>query len=217
MRSLLASVLDWVYPPRCELCLRIGRPAICDECLDAFVPLPNRVTTHVSGSSLDVTAALYSFEGRAAQAVKRLKYGRATALGPFMSEMIKESLDQLPLPAFDVIVPVPIHRSRRHARGFNQSDLLCESLSSPSDYKGMLTRTRSTKPQVGLSKSQRLMNLKGAFYASGSADDRRILLVDDVTTTGGTGIACAEALKAAGAAYVGLLAFCGESEPSRVG
>jgi predicted amidophosphoribosyltransferase len=74
----------------------------------------------------------------------------------------------------------------------------------------MLQRVKRTRPQVGLTRQERLTNLKGAFRASPLARDARILLVDDVTTSGGTATACAEALKAERAAWVGVLTLCGE-------
>lgn len=212
----LSSILDWVYPQRCELCLRIGRAPLCEECFSEFVSFVDPVTTHISGSSLDVSAALYVFDGRAAQAVTDLKYQRATALARSMSLLMKEALDRLPLPSFDKVVPVPIHWSRRNGRGFNQSDLLGEAFTVSNEDRQLLARIRGTRPQVGLSRSERLSNLKGAFRASPSVKGLHVLLLDDVTTTGGTGIACAEALKAVGASWVGLLAFCGEREPSAV-
>lgn len=216
MYRIVTTILDWVYPERCELCLRIGRLAICEQCFLEFSLLENPVTTHVSGSSLDITAAVYSFDNRAAQAVKRFKYERATALAHPMSITLRDALDRLPMPEFDTIVPVPIHWSRQYIRGFNQSELLCEAFPKATVDQHMLKRIRNTKPQVGLTKSQRLINLKGAFVASPGVVGKRILLLDDVTTSGGTGIACADALKSLGAEFVALLAFCGEREPLSV-
>jgi predicted amidophosphoribosyltransferase len=73
-----------------------------------------------------------------------------------------------------------------------------------------MVRVKKTRPQVELSPAERRANLRGAFVATEAVQGRRVLIVDDVVTTGGTAVACAEALKQAGAVEVGLLTFCGE-------
>ena len=209
---ILERALGWLYPERCELCSRIGRPAVCDECLKEFPMLAQPVTHYATGAALDLSASAYAFDGRAATAVKRLKYSRATALASPLARLVAKAKDDLPLPEFDLIVPVPIHYRRRCRRGFNQSELLCAAFDSSTVHTSILKRIRSTRPQVGLAKAERLTNLRGAFAAEPKVRGKRVLLVDDVTTTGGTAIACAEALKQAGATYVGVLTLCGERD-----
>ncbi len=204
------GALGWLYPDRCELCLRIDRPPICVDCRAAMVPLEVPVRRHFSGNPLDLTASVFPFEGWPGRAVKLLKYGRATSLGRPMSDVLFEEMQRLELPEFDFVVPVPIHWSRRCKRGFNQSAMLCEAFPKDQVDHELLVRIKRTRPQVGLSRQERLTNLKGAFRASPLAKEARILLIDDVTTSGGTATACAEALKAQRAAFVGVLTFCGE-------
>jgi ComF family protein len=111
----------------------------------------------------------------------------------------------------DLVVPVPLHWRRRHARGFNQADDLARSLGLPVVHA--LRRVRATSPQFGLSASRRHRNVRGAFAPRRRGWLRRrrhdarvekacVVLVDDVSTTGATLQACAEALKAAGAREV---------------
>ena len=204
------EALSWLYPDRCELCMRIGRPVICPDCQSEMAPLDDAVHKNLPGNPLDLSASVYPFEGRAAQAVKRLKFSRATGLAAPMSDALFAAYGSLSLPEFDWFVAVPIHWQRKNKRGFNQSDLLCESFPAERVNADLLRRVRSTRPQVGLSRQERLKNLKGAFEASPAVYGMRILLIDDVTTSGGTANACAEALKAQGASFVGALTFCGE-------
>ena len=211
LRGVAKAALDWLYPERCELCGRIGRPAICEGCLAEMPRNERPVERSVVGSALDLTACIYSFDGRAAQAVRDLKYRRATSLAAPMALLVQEAYVTMGLPEFDAVVPVPIHWTRAYRRGFNQSELLCEALPRNLVFPRYLTRVRSTRPQVGLSRDERLTNLRGAFRADPACAGLSVLLVDDVVTTGGTAAACAEALKEAGARYTGILAFCGES------
>lgn len=167
-------------------------------------------TEYLPDDILDFKASMYLYQGRSAQAVRRLKYSRSTSLSPFMAEQLAE----LARGWKDFIcVPVPIHRDRLQQRGFNQAALLCEQV----DFQELLVRNRATKPQVGLSREERLKNLSGAFTVTGDVDRQSILLVDDVVTSGQTARECARTLKAAGAAEVGILAFCGEAEPELQG
>jgi ComF family protein len=107
--------------------------------------------------------------------------------------------------AADLIVPVPLHPKRQAERGYNQSALLARELSrqvglpvAPAE----LVRTVRTRPQVGLNRDERRANIAGAFRCAGKVTDLRIVLVDDVCTTGATLEACAAELRSAGAAHV---------------
>jgi ComF family protein len=155
-------------------------------------------------------ATVFDYRGRASQAVRRLKYDRRTSLAQKMSQCLYDRYNEIG-EAVDAVVPVPIHWSRRCQRGFNQSDLLCESFPREMVRPDLLRRVRATRPQVGLSHQERLENLTGAFRASAAAAGLTILLVDDVLTSGQTARECATALKDAGAAEVAILAFAGEA------
>ena len=110
----------------------------------------------------------------------------------------------------DAILPIPLHRRRQRRRGFNQSALLAVHLGRQLDIpvnQQAMKRVRHTNPQTGLSPKDRLENVRGAFLAdSRLVDNKQILLIDDVYTTGATMSAAAGALLASGAA--GVSAFC---------
>jgi ComF family protein len=200
VRPLLDALMDALYPPQCALCGRMGEPPICDGCraeMPAFgnpIPGPTPLTRH---------QALYRYEDRAAQAVRRLKFDRATSLAAPMAA----ALAAVPRDPGQVVIPVPIHWTRGTFRGFNQADLLAEGMASRPE---LLRRIRRTRPQIGLPAARRLTNLRGAFLATPEVHGRAILLVDDVLTTGGTAIACAEALLAQGAQEVAILTFAAD-------
>jgi ComF family protein len=149
--------------------------------------------------------------------VHALKYNWLTSVARPMSRQMGETLPSL-LPA-DLLLPVPLHARRRRARGFNQAELLARPLARSSGLKTVegFLRTVHTPPQVRTrSARERLRNVEGAFaWRGGSLAGLRILLVDDVTTTGATLEACARALKIAGAAEVRALTYAREDLPPK--
>lgn len=113
--------------------------------------------------------------------------------------------------AADVVAPVPLHASRQRRRGYNQSEIAARTVAGLLDLslERLLLRVRSTPPQVGLGAAARATNLRDAFAVAGGSPER-VLLVDDVTTTGATMEAAAEALRRAGAGVVYALALARE-------
>jgi len=208
LTSFFKPLLDLVYPPKCALCGEIGEPAICLSCLSEMA-LIERSRNDVA--QLRSAYYLFEYQDRASQAVKRLKYECVTSLGEPMAALIAKSADKLKLLDIDCIVPVPIHWSRRYSRGFNQAELLCEQMPPHLVDRTLLKRTRATRPQVGLSGEERTRNILNAFEALPMVQGKRILLVDDVLTTGNTANECARTLLAAGALEVRGLFFAGEA------
>ena len=203
---MIATVLGWLYPDRCALCERVGFPALCDDCRSDLVHAPPTVGDE---HPLAFRGSVYEYTGRAGQAVRCLKYRRSTVLAQAMAEILAPRIAELS-GADDLVVPVPIHYRRRAERGFNQSVLLCAGSHGRTVEPRALSRVRMTPPQASLPVAQRGENLDRAFTASSAiVRGRRILLVDDVLTTGHTARACAAALIEAGAKEVGVLAFAG--------
>jgi len=132
------------------------------------------------------------------------KYGKVQTLARPLAELLRAALPRDE--AWDAVAAVPLHWKRRWKRGFNQSELLARDIAraSGSALIAPVRRVKSTAVQAGLSNTARRRNVATAFQPKRSASlkDRRILLIDDVLTTGSTAAACARALKKAGAARV---------------
>ncbi len=207
----VSSVLNTLYPGRCNLCGTIDEPAICSVCGNEFIPLHRDLIIEPRSDALDYRASLFRYESRAAQAVIELKFSRCTGLVASLGALMKSGVFSLGLHDMDAIVPVPIHWNRACFRGFNQSLLLCRDFPPELVRPELLLRIRSTKPQVGLSIADRLSNLENAFLASPPCADLSILLIDDVMTSGGTARECARTLKNAGAARIGIVTLTGSA------
>jgi ComF family protein len=139
--------------------------------------------------------------------VLRLKFSRKSALAVSLGDLLAEALRaELPGWTPDLLVPVPIHWRRGWDRGFNQSELLAQRVQRRLGIPAVnaLRRTRYTPPQLGLTRGQRATNLQGAFIPvrADRVIGQRVVLVDDVWTTGATLAECAQILIAAGATAV---------------
>jgi Predicted amidophosphoribosyltransferases len=156
----------------------------------------------------------YLFRDGVRELVHRLKYQHQASLASPMSSLLYEYMADNPLPA-DVLVPVPLFPRRRRIRGYNQSALLAQGLARrlglPVDDR-TLVRARNTASQAETANAEaRKLNVSGAFQCKGGAlRSKRVLLIDDVATTGATLNACAQALREAGAASVWALTFARE-------
>jgi ComF family protein len=153
--------------------------------------------------------------------VHAFKYGDRLDLAPMMAGWMSNAGGELLVDA-DALVPVPLHWRRLWARRFNQSATLAEVISAESGVpvvSGALNRIKPTAQQVGLSRSERAANIQGAFRVPaedrGAVAGRRLVLVDDVLTSGATVDGCARALLRAGAANVDVLIFARVAEPAR--
>ena len=154
--------------------------------------------------------AAYSFgfyEDELRELIHLFKYGRIETLAKPLGKLLASALPREQ--SFDVIVPMPLHWRKRWQRGFNQSALLAREIGRRTNFpvSGLLRRVKNTAAQAGLTNARRRLNVSGAFQAKRRAalTGQRVLLIDDVMTTGATAASCARALKKAGAAQVTLL------------
>lgn len=178
-------------------CARCGRPLegpLCARC--SRTPPP-----------LCTSRAPLLYGGEVAVAIRRLKFDGATHLARPLADLMRPALRDL-ASRTDAVVPVPLHRSRLRSRGYNQAALLAVAAARPlrvATRHDLLWRVRDTRPQTALGPTERWRNVEGAFAAGAPARGRRLVLVDDVATTGATAAACARALLEAGAVEVHLL------------
>lgn len=225
---LLRTLLHIIFPSACAACQEPlwddPVPFFCRQCWGTLKPIPGPVCprcgrpfassialqhspTHQCGAcrkrplALTQAWSLFSYQTPLKEAIALFKYrGKLSLTTPLAKAMI----EALPaLPAIDGIIPVPLHPQRLREREYNQSLLLANRLSRHTGIPlvlGCLVRIRSTVPQTSLSRKERLTNLHRAFSIAKPAhiQGKRILLVDDVFTTGTTLHECAKTLRRAG-------------------
>lgn len=234
--------LDALFPPRCSACPRFSRarfcsrhaptavplkPPFCRVCGSPFDPLakhdplcaPCREAKH----SFEAARSAWVYDGAPRDAIHRFKYGGKSALAARLAPVLLDLLstdDVLSGHEFDGVVAVPLHPRRERKRGFNQSELLGRALARELEvpFLPLLRRIRATPPQVGLSAKERGQNVQGAFALSPRETEpvnQRILLVDDVYTTGSTLRECAAVLLRAGAPSVCALTLARQVGPDK--
>jgi ComF family protein len=149
------------------------------------------------------------FEGNLRKAIHAFKYEHRPELAAVLASLLSGYLSAHPLPV-DVLAAVPLHSTRERMRGYNQALLLARALGAQTHlpvWEGALTRVRETRSQIELDAAERHANVQGAFDADAHVDGARVLLIDDVCTTGATLDACSVALKQRGAKSVWGLAL----------
>jgi len=230
LETIIDGFLDLVYPPKCVVCQTLDPSYICGSCLSGIeeVPRPYCLTCgHPLGGSIcrncanrvrsfTAARAAGNYSGVLRTAIHEFKYGGKRMLADPLARLLHNYLKKSDFAwrRADCVVPVPIYPSRRRVRGYNQSELLAERLSSLVRrplMRGALVRTRRTRPQVELAGYERRVNVRDAFRVrkSDQVKGKTVLLVDDVATTCSTIHECSLALLEAGAAgvYVVCLAF----------
>ena len=188
-------------------------PNVCRKCAEPLPKLGTCARCVTEASGLDRLYGSYLYESPVGSAVRAFKFDDVRALGPILGGMF--DLDVMSRSAADLVVPIPLHKSRLRSRGYNQSEILARLLSDRlglSLRTDVLVRVAHTVPQSELpTAAARHSAMAGGFLAGPDASavvaGRRVLLVDDVFTTGSTVKAAADALKSAGASWVGVAAL----------
>jgi competence protein ComFC len=227
--ELVQAAVSLLYPATCAICrnqVRAGEylcdscearivrivPPFCETCSEPFDGSINAVFTCANCAHRMVyfASAVAAYRGRGVvrDVIHEFKYHRQIHLRHLVARWLRAALDDERLRdiRFDLLVPVPLHPARQRERRFNQASLLAELLSTDISLpcRSVLERIRYTTTQTALDRSERMENLHNAFRLRKNGDVRglRVLLVDDVLTTGSTLSECARVLKRAGAISV---------------
>lgn len=221
---MLNALLDMVFPPVCLLCAKdLGPDGFCAACRGAIsdkiirgarcsvcsIPFASEAgSDHVCGECLKTknhfikACSAVIYDGIVHEAIQAFKYNGKVALAGPLAGLASDAMDFPEAP--EIIVPVPLHINRLRKRGYNQALLIARIVAKRMDVAVdymSLKRVRDTASQVNLKAAERQGNISGAFAVrrTGALDGKRVLLVDDVFTTGATLRECAKVLNMDGA------------------
>ena len=221
-RALLDYILNLLLPVTCVIC-HAPVPerewgGACPECWSRLVPLeppfcqqcgePAPAIEGLCGlcrtgeHAFDLARSALLFTHALREIIHHLKYADRVSLARRLGDILKKCREREPF-AGDLVIPVPLHRSRERKRGFNQAELIAERLGMPIAAR-LLRRRKNTPSQTGLTRNERKRNLAGAFEVRGAVRGT-VIVVDDVYTTGSTLNEIARTLKRAGAERVEVL------------
>ena len=210
IHTLITAFAGLIMPQECPACgirLSDGTMPLCPKCMRILLnerPLGVSATTFIG----EVWSSR-AYDGLIKICIKELKYRRNIGMEKVFSLLIRGSLDINPVfkEKADLVIPVPLSRSHYRERGFNQAEIIGRSISKALSIPLItndLVKTRDTPDQIGLSRRERLNNLKGSFAVRDASmiEKKSVLLVDDVITTGATLDSSAEELLKKGAKHI---------------
>jgi ComF family protein len=201
--SALGGLVSLLAPrtcPGCDVRIDEDSPPFCAACAPLLEVATGALGTH----------AAYVYGGPLADALRRYKYGARTDLATPLGDLFAREACARFAGRIDAVVPVPLHPRRLRLRGFDPTALLARRAASALGVRYLphaIERVRDTPPQASLDRAQRAHNVAGCFRAIASLDELRVLIVDDVRTTGATMFEMARAADDAGAVSIALFAL----------
>lgn len=189
MIDFFTGLLDWIYKKRCYFC-KSSKDSLkmCPKCFDELEFLPVQINRKFNGVNI-YCAGIYSKNLQ--KLIRGLKYHGQKDLAYYLAKFMYRYWQKLKLDGDFQIVPVPIYAKRKKQRKYNHMELTALELSKLTGYEvnfDLIKRTKDTKPQYKLNKTQRMLNLNNAFTVNKSnfKSGKKVLIIDDICTTGST-------------------------------
>lgn len=208
----LSRIADLLFPPHCIFCGEVIAPGLqlCAQCeaKNPRVHVKKRITLPETGKTIQCSVP-FVYDGNVRKSIIEFKFYGKPELSNFFGSCIADELEQ-EISAFDLVTSVPISVKRRKQRGYNQSELIARRAAKQMQlpYCETLVKKLDNKEQHKLSERERSRNVRGVYASTGdSAIGKRILLIDDIITTGATLAECAVTLFQAGAQAVSCAAI----------
>lgn len=218
--NLLETALDFIFPPVCGFCGKLGEGYLCTKCREDIIHSDiylNQLDLYQDRSIfIDEHFYLFSYEEPIREKILQYKFEDKAYLASTIYEffMNNEKLYGF-LKKYDIIIPIPISSSRKRERGYNQSELLARKISRMASIPiemQVLKKVKHNQPQSSLNRQQRKQNVKNVYKVQNELkiQNKKILLLDDIYTTGSTSNECARMLKLNGSSTVGILTIAND-------
>lgn len=210
--KILLRALDLIFPPICGFCGKVDTKFICNQCKKIVNVEAINEINYYNDKFFNKHLYIFKYEGIIREKIIDYKFQNKVHLHRTFAEAIminKENIEFIK--QYDFIVPVPIHKKRKQERGYNQSELIARILANEIDGiklgLNILRKDKNIVAQSTLNKKQRFENIKGVYQVvdKQKIKDKKILLLDDIYTTGSTANECSKVLKEAGCIEVGVI------------
>ncbi len=212
--NFLEKTLDYIFPPICGICGKYGQGYLCNQCRqkltnsDIFL---NKLDLYSKDNEIDEHFYIFLYSGIVREKIIEYKFqDKPYLLETFSEFFVKNEKVCRFLKKYDIMGAVPISTHRKRERGYNQSELIARKIAKIGIIhfeKDLLKKVKNNKSQSTLNKERRLENVKNVYKIQNEQKikDKKIVIFDDIYTTGATAKECAKILKQAGASNVGIL------------
>ncbi len=211
--DLFSKILDIIFPPKCGFCGKINKDYLCKKCEVKIKYLKRDSIKKVKNAFFKYHLYAYNYKNEIREKMLNYKFHDEPELAETFSKlMLKNEKICRFLKTYDIIIPVPMYRKKQILRGYNQADLIAKKVAKELNIeyiKDALIKTKQTKTQSSLSAKERQNNVKDAYTynTKQKIKDKKIILFDDIYTTGSTAKECSRILKLSGAKEVSVLTF----------
>ena len=208
---MLEFVLDFLFPPACIVCGKIDKNWLCPKCQVRVERLEKSFQLDIQNKKYEKLLYIFKYESLIRKLILGYKFSNKAYINNFFANMIvRNEKNYNLLKQYDMIIPVPMHKKKMQKRGYNQTELISEKIAQKLEIENrpdILQKVINTTTQSKLGGKARQTNIQHAFFIKNDIDveDKKVILLDDIYTTGATSEECSRVLKDAGATEVLIL------------
>lgn len=202
---MLEFVLNFLFPPACSVCGKLDKNWLCPKCEKRVERLEKSCVVQIENKKYEKLLYLFQYESLVRKLILRYKFSNKAYLNHFFANRIAQNEQNTRLlKEYDMIIPVPMHKKKMQKRGYNQTELVANELEKSLGIpmrKDILSKVVNTTTQSKLGGKARQSNIQHAFFIKNDVEveNKKIILLDDIYTTGATSEECSRVLKEAGA------------------